>query len=189
MTAFDHVRHLAGTIGPRGSTTVNEREAADYAAGALRQTEVWAVLTGCEEVGCYGADAFARSHRKELGGAAWLTLDNIGGRDGSPSYLSQERFLLTTPSDPGLVELADEVAQRRPELGARVHHGFAGAYTEGAIGGRHGFRVLTLLALTPQGRLPDWHRPTDTVDRADPAVVESCEAFTWELLQGLDRES
>jgi hypothetical protein len=37
MTAIDHARHLAQTIGPRGSTTAKEREAADYAVEALRR--------------------------------------------------------------------------------------------------------------------------------------------------------
>ncbi len=33
MTAMDHVRTLAETIGPRGSTTAEEEAAARYAAG------------------------------------------------------------------------------------------------------------------------------------------------------------
>ena len=36
MTAIDHVRYLAKTIGPRGSTTSQEAEAAQYAAQVLR---------------------------------------------------------------------------------------------------------------------------------------------------------
>lgn len=35
--AMEHVRHLAGVIGPRGSTTPQEREAAEYAAGVLER--------------------------------------------------------------------------------------------------------------------------------------------------------
>ena len=37
MTSMDHIRHLAETIGPRGSTTPKEAEAARYAAQVLRQ--------------------------------------------------------------------------------------------------------------------------------------------------------
>ncbi len=40
MTAMDHVRYLAETIGPRGSTTPKESEAACYAAQALRETDL-----------------------------------------------------------------------------------------------------------------------------------------------------
>ena len=37
MTAMDHVRYLSDTIGPRGSTTSNEEEAARYASRMLSQ--------------------------------------------------------------------------------------------------------------------------------------------------------
>jgi len=37
MTTMDHVRYLAGTIGPRGSTTSREVEATRYAGQVLRQ--------------------------------------------------------------------------------------------------------------------------------------------------------
>lgn len=37
MPAIDHIRHLAETIGPRGSTTPQEAEAARYAADVLRR--------------------------------------------------------------------------------------------------------------------------------------------------------
>ncbi|HSR47396.1 MAG TPA: M28 family peptidase [Anaerolineales bacterium] len=154
----------------------------------LRQTDVWAVLSGCEEVGCYGAEAFAQSQTDRGSETAWFTLDSLGTRRGTPCYLSQERFLLTARSDPQLVKIADSIAQRRPELGARAHAGFAGAYTESAIGAKHGFRVLTLISLTPEGRPTEWHRPTDVVDRLDPSSVEACEAFTLEFLQAVDRD-
>ena len=34
-SAMDHVRHLADTIGPRGSTTPGEAEGSAYARGVL----------------------------------------------------------------------------------------------------------------------------------------------------------
>jgi len=154
----------------------------------LAHTAVWAVLSGCEEVGCYGADAFAQAHRGELGHAAWIALDSVGGASAGPAYLTRETFLLITRSDPSLLALADRVAARHPELDAYAHT-FSGAYTEGAIGGKHGFRVLTLVSHRRDGVLPEWHRPTDVVDNLDPGVVERTETFVWELLQEIDRQT
>jgi hypothetical protein len=34
--------------------------------------------------------------------------------------------------------------------------------------------------------LPEWHRPTDTVENVDPAVVERTETFLWRLLHEID---
>lgn len=152
----------------------------------LRHTAVWTLLSGCEEVGCYGAEAFARIHSAALGEAPiWLTIDSVGGRGAGVAYLTEETFLLTTKSDPDLVSLADGIAKRRPELDAFQHH-FKSGYTEGAIGAKHGFRVLTLLALHRDGALPNWHQTSDVFENVDPGTVERAESFIWELLQGVD---
>jgi hypothetical protein len=154
----------------------------------LSHTLVWVVLSGCEEVGCYGADAFAHAHRDELGSAVWIALDSVGGIGAALGYLTRETFLLTSNSDPDLVALADSIAARYPELNA-YSHAFKGAYTEGAIGRKHGFRVLTLISHRRDGVLPEWHRPTDIAKNVDSAVVELTEAFTLKLLQGVDQQA
>ncbi len=154
----------------------------------LTHTTVWAVLSGCEEVGCYGADAFARAHIAELGRAVWIALETVGGTGARPAYLTHETLLLTTRSDPDLLALADRVASRNPELDAH-RFAFFGAYTEGAIGARHGFRVLTLLGHRRDGMLPEWHRPTDVMENVESEAVDRTETFLWELLQEIDRQA
>jgi hypothetical protein len=57
------------------------------------------------------------------------------------------------------------------------------------IGGEYGFRVLTLIALRRDGLLPEWHRPTDTLERVDQEVLERSEEFLWGLLQEIDRKA
>ncbi len=153
---------------------------------ALAHTAVWLVLSGCEEVGCYGAEDFARRHRDELGRAVWITVDSVGGTKASPAYLTQETFLLTARSDPQLVALAEQIARRHPEWDAHPHR-FRGAYTEGSVAAKYGFRVLTFTGHRRDGVLPEWHRPTDTVEHLEPKAVEHTEALLWELLQALDR--
>lgn len=153
----------------------------------LNHTLVWVVLSGCEEVGCYGADAFARAHRDELGNAAWIALDSVGGIGATSAYLTRETFLLTSRSDSSLVALADRIATSYPELNARPYV-FKGAYTEGAIGFKYGFRILTLIGHRRDGVLPEWHRPTDIAANVDAAAVERTETFTWKLLQGIDQQ-
>jgi hypothetical protein len=152
----------------------------------LEETDVWVVLTGCEEVGCYGAEAFARAHKGEIAGASWLTLDSVGGRGTFLGYLTRETFLLTTHSDASLLDLADEVAVDNPELGGRRHK-FSGAFTEGAIGGKHAMRVLTFIAVRPDGSVPNWHKPSDTLERIDESAIARCDAFLRQLLLRIDK--
>ncbi len=154
----------------------------------LDHTAVHFVLSGCEEVACYGAEAFARKHRTQHGHAIWFALDGLGARQARPCYLRSETFLLTTHSDPRVLELAGTVASNRPELGARPAR-FVGAYTEGAIGGKYGYRVITLMAIRDDGVFGEWHRSTDTVENVDPDTVKKCEQFTRELLQEIDRRA
>jgi hypothetical protein len=153
----------------------------------LAQTEVWAVLNGCEEVGCYGAEAFARAHQDELQGTIWIAIDSVGGHNTVPHYLTHETFFLTTRSDLELIALADKVSKTFPDLRARPFH-FKGAFTDSAIGGKYGFRVLTQLSFRTDGGLPQWHRPTDVIENVDPAVVQKNETFLWELLQEIDTQ-
>ncbi|MER3513730.1 MAG: hypothetical protein C4310_04495, partial [Chloroflexota bacterium] len=123
-------------------------------------------------------------HRQELEGACFLVIDSVGS--GDLCYITREAMSLPYHSDPGLIALAGEIARRRPELGAQPRV-FTAAYTEGAIGVKAGLRTLTLLGLTPDGFVPNWHRLTDTPDRVDPAMLARTEAFVWELLQAIDR--
>lgn len=150
----------------------------------LARTQVWAVCSGCEEVGCYGAAAFVARHKQALKGAYFLVIDSVGG--GDLCYITREAMSLPYNSDPGLIALAGAIARRRPDLGAQPRI-FTTAYTEGAIGIKAGLRTLTFLGLTSDGFVPNWHQLTDTPDRVDAAMLARTEAFVWELLQAIDR--
>ncbi len=151
----------------------------------LANTEVWTVHTGCEEVGCYGADAFVREHRGRLEGARFITVDTVGGPGSGPCYITREGMTKRYHSDAGLTALAEGIAARRPELGAYPKTMSMG-YTEGAIGIKHGLPSLTFVNLRPDGVLPHWHRPDDTVENIDADVLARSEEFIWELLQEID---
>jgi hypothetical protein len=155
----------------------------------LRNTSVYALISGCEEVGCYGADAFVKTHANSLGNAIWITLDTLGSANGDPYYLKKETMLLTSHSDPHLLEMAESTSQKKPSLNVKPYSGFSGAYTEGAIGSKYGLRVLTLIALTSDGKLPGWHRPTDTYENIDPDTVLRSQDFVWYLLQNIDSQA
>jgi hypothetical protein len=39
-----------------------------------------------------------------------------------------------------------------------------------------------------QGYLPNWHRVTDPMEHIEPLMLERTAAFTWQLMQGIDRK-
>jgi len=159
--------------------------AEQLAKNPLEHTVVWIVLTGAEEVGCYGSDNFIRKHRAELGGAAWITLDTVGSYRGVPVFLSQETFLSTSNSDKQLLQTMRNISHRYPDL--RAHEvSMKGAYTDGAIGAKHGLRVLTMESHQEDGTLSNWHRPTDTINTISPECIQATESLVHEFLQELD---
>jgi hypothetical protein len=151
----------------------------------LANTEVWAVNTGCEEVGCYGADAFVRAHKEQLDGARFIVVDSVGGPGSGPCYITREGMTKRYHSDPGLVALAQDVAARRPDLGAYSKTMSMG-YTEGGIGIKHGLPAVTFVNLRRDGVLPYWHRPDDIAENVDADVLARTEEFVWGLLQSID---
>ena len=151
----------------------------------LANTEVWALNSGCEEVGLYGADAFVREYREKLASACFIPLDSVGGPGTGPCFITREGMVKPYRSDPGLLALCREVAAQRPELGAHPSVMKLG-YTEGAIGIRNGLRTVSFVNLTPAGELPHWHRPTDVYENVDPDVLARTGEFLWELLQRID---
>jgi hypothetical protein len=154
----------------------------------LNYTETWIVFTGCEEVGCYGADSFAVNHKDGLKNAAWITIDSVGSPNADICYLTREKFLYEAKSDPGLLSIADAVRNENQEIGAKACSNFIGAYTESSIAVKHGFRTITLIALSKDGRFENWHQPSDILENVDMGMVEKCYNLAWNILRKIDEK-
>lgn len=159
--------------------------AASLGAQPLAQTEVWLVATGCEEVGCIGAIAFFERHHADLRDAVILVVDTVGGAGSGPCYLRSEGMVMQHRYDAELLALADAVAAERPELGAYSRR-MTEAYTEGLPAIQAGLHALTLCGFTPEGELPRWHQPSDTVEQIDRGVLARNYSFIQELLHRID---
>ncbi len=192
---------FALSLSIQGETTPHTPGANDNASGAsvvlalaerlarepLPHTEVWVVLTGCEEVGAYGADAFARSHGAELGDAYIINVDMVGV--GVPAILEREGLIRSYYPDPELFRMAMEVAAEHPDLNAGPHR--MGAYTDAGVLSKHGLRALTIdSVLPPRHRarpyMGYWHQMRDTVDNVERECLARACAFVWLLLQRID---
>ncbi len=156
----------------------------------LEHTEVWVVITGCEEVGAYGIDAFLRNHGRELRDAYFLDIDMVGV--GVPAILTREGLIREYRPDPELLRLALEVAAEHPELTAGPHE--AGAYTDLGVVIKRGFRGLVIDSLIPPGHpaapyMGYWHQMRDQFENIDVESLEKTQEFVWELLQRLESQT
>lgn len=161
--------------------------AARLKAQPLLNTQVWLLNSGAEEVEATGPVRLLHKH-PELTDADWLVLDTIAGPGAGPCLITVEHLLLPLRADPNLLRLARSAAAARPDLGVYEHY-FRGLYSEHSPLTVAGCRSLAVINFTPEGVLPNWHRPTDTFANIDPQVFDRTEQFVWELLQHLDRKA
>ncbi len=152
----------------------------------LAHTEVWLAFTGCEETMPYGMAAFLDAHADELGeGALYVILDQVGV--GQLMVVSADGLIIKRCTHPRALELAHRAASALPNLEIGEHVGIA--YTDAAVATERGLIALTVDALPSadaDGAMR-WHQMSDTVDHVDPHTLADAHAFTWQILQEVDR--
>lgn len=140
---------------------------------------LWVVLTGAEEVGERGAKAFFRRHRAELPRESVdvVNLDNVGG--GRLRYLEGEGMVGYVPYDARLVAAARVLALHRDPEGV-LPWGNLILPTDGLVARRFGYAAITFTGVGEDGLIPDYHWPTDTIERLDRAHLASVVEFLAE---------
>ncbi|MBE3590189.1 MAG: M20/M25/M40 family metallo-hydrolase [Firmicutes bacterium] len=143
---------------------------------------LWVVLTGAEEVGERGAKAFLRRHAARLDRRAALVvnLDNLGG--GQLRYLTGEGLLRYCAYDAHLVSAARVLAMHRAPERVGPWRNLV-LPTDALPLAAAGFRVITFVAIGRGGAIPDYHRPTDTLERVDRHLLAFEEEFLWDYLR------
>jgi Peptidase family M28 len=156
--------------------------AARIAADPLGSTRVVVVLTGCEEAGTLGSQAFLGSHATE--GWLFLNVDNVGG-SGSVRFLRREGVIAKWDADAGLISAAASAARRRPELRMAPEDDPAGLTYDSSPVHASGGRALTLSV--QDGFIPDLHLPTDIVANVDPDGIGRTLEAAAEIVAAVDR--
>jgi len=149
----------------------------------LQNTRVWLVCTGCEEVQHYGAIDFFRQHTSELRKPVAVVFEMLGCA--GPSWSTKESIIIPFRSDRRLVQLAEEISEAHPHLGAYPSQ-IKGGNSEMADALRASIPAITLTGMGPKGELPYWHQTADTYDKMDPEVMARAYEFTWEYITAID---
>jgi acetylornithine deacetylase/succinyl-diaminopimelate desuccinylase-like protein len=160
--------------------------AAECAASPLEHTEVTLLVTSCEESGLLGAQAYARTHAEDAAGTTFVNFDTVAA-DAALTYILREGGpTQSRPASPRLVELAEAVARRRPELGIVAARSTPGLPTDATVFRSRGWEAITFLAQSEHG-VPNYHLPTDTYDNVSAEAVARALETGRELLRELDR--
>lgn len=148
---------------------------------ALADKEVWFVATGAEEVGTAGMKAFLKDYAADLRNAVIINLDNLGS--GSLYYITEEGMSRHYDGDRRLISAAKRVVrEHQMDIRGRAYRGLSTDATP-ALARR--FRALSVMAFDINGRLPDWHWKSDTVDNVVPENLERAADFVTEMVREL----
>lgn len=139
------------------------------------------VLTGAEEVGTRGMKHFMRTAAYNRSATYFINLDNLGG--GTLHFLEGEGMTIYHRFGPTLVGLAREMAAERPgEVRAKKNLLLP---TDAMIPAALGYEAISFLAFLDDGRLPNYHWHTDTLENVDRTLLASTEAFLKEYIRRL----
>lgn len=148
--------------------------------------ELWAVMTGAEESGTWGAADFLRRHGRGLRDALFLNFDNVGA--GQVHYIDAEGALRPYRASPRLLAAAEAARRLRPALKvSRAAYRLLPTDATRALA--WGYQAMSFLATDERGLLPNWHWLTDTPEGVDPECLRHCHDFAWELVLELDRRA
>jgi hypothetical protein len=130
--------------------------------------ELWVVGTGAEEVGCCGMHALLAAHpewRPEE--THFVNFECVGG--GALHWVRTEGTLAKSGYPPRLLELARRVAEGGGFGEVTPTDLMAG--TDGHVPAQQGFPALSLISLEANGVPRNYHRPEDTAEDIDLALV------------------
>lgn len=160
--------------------------ARELTAAPPKNTEVWFLVTGCEEGIEGGIHAFLERHHAELEGRRpfFLNLEMLGS--GRPVYSQAEGHVTTFQMHPAAVSLLAEAAQ---ESEFSVVEGVTlPAQTDALAAHHYGFPAITVMSQAPDGKAPHYHWASDTPENIDGASLESCYRYLRRIIQRVDDE-
>jgi hypothetical protein len=159
----------------------------------LKHTRITALISGSEEVGCYGMLHYLAERETandvNLREVRFINMEGVGC--GRLHWAVSEGMLKPYRSHPELVRLVGEVAARRPDLGGQPIVLRAG-YTETGVVVKRGLMGITLVGLEQGGAfkfLPYWHQQDDTLDKLEGQALDRTEEFVWEMLRDMDAKA
>ncbi len=121
------------------------------------------VATGAEEVGTAGMIEFLEAYGDKVKDALIVNLDNIG--TGHVCYIDCEGMLLGHRSSPILLWLSSRVVQKQKFPIWRASYRLLSTDATPALA--RGYQAMSVMAFDDDGKLPNWHWETDTVDKIE----------------------
>ncbi|MHB1341309.1 MAG: M28 family peptidase [Coriobacteriia bacterium] len=148
---------------------------------ALVEKEVWFVATGAKESGSWGMQAFLKEYEDDARDALIINLDSVGV--GTLHWVTKEGVMRRYHSDRRLASSAKRVA-REEQMLVKLRE-YRGATTDATSALARGYKALTFMGFDINGRVPNWHAYSDTVDAVSEENLELATDFVTKLIREL----
>ncbi len=176
-------RHTHGANDNASGVSVLLEVARELGASPLSKTEVWCVGTGSEEAGTVGMIEFLKQNRLHPANTYIINLDNLG--IGQVKYITAEGMLHKYPSSPKLASLAEKAAAEPPALDA-AGRPYTLMTTDATAALARGYKAMSIMAMTAEGLLPNWHWITDRIEHVQPQNLATARELVLRILRRLD---
>ena len=174
---------VSGANDNASGAAVTAALASELASSPLESTRVVLLITGSEESGLLGMRHFLGAH--DTTDWLFLNFDGVGSAAAMHFLRREGGELHSWGADPGMIRAAQDLSERRPDLSLTGTNRSSGLPYDSTPVLAGGGRALTI---SVQDRtIPDYHAPTDTVDRIDPDVVRRALETGRELIRAIDR--
>ena len=157
------------------------RRVTDGVDRALAEKEIWFVATGAKEAGGWGMRTLLDAYGEDLRDAMFINIDTVGA--GGLSFVSREGGATTHRADRRLVTQAKRTARENDMLVKGRER--TGTVSDASVALSRGYRAMSVMAFDINGRLPNWHWHTDTIDAVSESTVEQAVRFVTALVRDL----
>jgi hypothetical protein len=148
-----------------------------------RETEVWLVSFGCEEIGDRGSKQFVKNHYQELKEAYNVNIDMVGEKESTLCIVEKEVRTL--------VKLSPEVIEKLRSIFDKMRIKFKtvsiDAYTDAMSFAKKGLKSASIVALGPSKFPKYYHTTNDAPENLDYNQVASVVKVCLEFIKQIDQ--
>ena len=149
----------------------------------LKNSELWIVSFGCEEIGIRGSKRFVSKYLNEIKDAYHINLDLVGEKGC--------RLFIDTKEEMGTIKLLPEVyniiENAAKKIGKTVEKKGILSFTDSMSFVKKGIKSAGIVALQPNGDMPRfYHTTNDIFDIIDPNLLRDCLKICIQTIQDID---
>lgn len=150
-----------------------------------RETEVWVVSFGCEEIGARGSKRFVKRYYGKLKDAYNVNIDMVGER-GTSLYIVEKEVRSIVKLSPEVIEMLRSIAGK---LRIRVSSGSIDAYTDAMSFAEKGLKSASIVAVGPTGFPKYYHTTNDVMENLNYKQVADVVKICLEFIKRVDEAS